>query len=73
MQFYSTNFFDGSTIGKSGRRYRRGDGFALEPQGFPDAPNHPGFPSLRLDPGEEYLNRIVYRFSVHEGSIADGP
>lgn len=73
VQFYSTNFFDGSTIGKSGRRYRRGDGFALEPQGFPDAPNHHGFPSLRLEPGEEYLSRIVYRFSVHEGSIADGP
>ena len=25
---------------------------ALEAQGWPDAPSHPGFPSIRLDPGE---------------------
>jgi aldose 1-epimerase len=64
VQFYSGNFLDGTGAGKGGRMYRQGDGLALEPQGFPDAPNHPGFPSARLDPGQEYVNKMVFRFSV---------
>ncbi len=35
---------------------------ALEPQGFPDAVNHPNFPSVILRPGETYRHRSVYRF-----------
>lgn len=71
LQFYSTNFFDGTTHGKSGRPYRRGDGFALEPQHFPDAPHHDGFPSIQLQPGEEYRSVIVYRFSRDDGGMQD--
>lgn len=40
-----------------------GSGIALEPQGFPDAPNHPGFPDAILRPGRHYGARIEYRFS----------
>ncbi len=29
-------------------------GLAIEPQGYPDAPNHPGFPPVDLLPGQEY-------------------
>lgn len=64
LQFYSGNFLDGSTVGKSGRVYRQGDAIALEPQLFPDTPNQPAFGSGRLAPGETYLNRIVYDFST---------
>lgn len=35
---------------------------AIEPQGFPDAPNHPTFPSVILRPGETYRRRALYRF-----------
>jgi len=35
---------------------------ALEPQGFPDAVNHPNFPSVILRPGQTYRHRSVYRF-----------
>jgi aldose 1-epimerase len=35
---------------------------ALEPQGFPDSPNHPGFPDRILRPGQTYWSRNVYRF-----------
>lgn len=35
---------------------------ALEPQGFPDAPNHAGFPDRILRPGQTYWSRNVYRF-----------
>jgi aldose 1-epimerase len=38
----------------------------LENQNFPDAPNRPEFPSARLEPGEEYLNEITWKFSVNE-------
>lgn len=64
VQFYSGNFLDGTTVGKSGRVYRQGDALCLEPQVFPDSPNHPGFPAARLDPGETYVNTMVYRFST---------
>jgi aldose 1-epimerase len=64
VQFYSGNFLDGTVVGKGGRIYRQGDALCLEPQVFPDAPNHPDFPSARVDPGHEYFNRMVFRFSV---------
>jgi aldose 1-epimerase len=64
LQLYSANYFDGTVVGKGGQLLRMGDAFALEPQRFPDAPNHPHFPSARLDPGQSYRNRILYRFRV---------
>jgi aldose 1-epimerase len=64
LQFYSGNRLDATSIGKSGRIYRQGDGLCLEPQVFPDAPNRPGFPSARLDPDQEYVNAIVFRFAI---------
>jgi aldose 1-epimerase len=64
IQFYSGNFLDGTTVGKSGRVYRQGDALCLEPQVFPDSPNQPDFPSPRLDPGDTYMNKMVFRFST---------
>jgi aldose 1-epimerase len=64
VQFYSGNFFDGTSIGKAGRLYRMGDAVVLEPQMFPDTPNQPAFGSLRLEPGETYRNIIEFRFSA---------
>lgn len=66
VQFYSGNFLDGLTVGKDGQMYRQGDALCLEPQVYPDAPNQPGFPSARLDPGEKYSNVIVLRFSTDD-------
>ena len=70
LQFYSGNFLDGTTVGKSGRVYRQGDAFVLEPQLFPDTPNQPSFGSARLVPGKQYVNRMVYRFTTDQGSRA---
>jgi len=64
VQFYTGNFLDGTLYGKSGHLYRQGDGIALEPQKFPDAPNKPGFVSARVDPGKPYRHVMVYRLSV---------
>jgi len=39
-------------------------GLCLEPQFFPDSPSHAHFPSALLHPGQEYVHRIGYRFTV---------
>ncbi len=64
LQFYSGNLLDGTIAGKSGRLYRQGDGLCLEPQFYPDSPNHPEFPSARLQPGEQFVNTMTFRFST---------
>jgi aldose 1-epimerase len=64
MQFYTGNSLDGTIKGKHGQVYKFRDGFCMEPQGFPDSPNHPNFPSTELKPGEIYRNTIIYWFST---------
>jgi aldose 1-epimerase len=64
VQFYSANFLDATTSGKAGKLYRMGDAIVLEPQMFPDTPNHSEFGSIRLEPGQTYRNLILWRFSV---------
>ena len=64
LQFYSGNFLDGTSHGKSRRIYRGGDAVVFEPQLFPDTPNRPAFGSARLAPGETYRNVIVYKLST---------
>ncbi len=64
LQFYTGNFLDGSITGKKDWVYARRDAFVMEPQHYPDSPNHPNFPSTALKPGQTYKNTIVYRFSA---------
>ncbi len=62
VQFYTGNFLDGSATGKNGVKYQFRTGLCLETEGFPDAPNHPDFPSAVLRPGETYHHTMVCRF-----------
>jgi aldose 1-epimerase len=64
IQFYSGNFFDGKVKGKYGKPQNYREAVALETQKFPDSPNHPEFPSTRLDPGETYTHTCIYKFYV---------
>jgi aldose 1-epimerase len=64
LQFYSGNFLDGTITGKGGWVYQHRAAFCMEPQHYPDSPNHPDFPTTELKPGETYHNTIIYRFSV---------
>jgi aldose 1-epimerase len=64
IQFYSGNFLDGKSNGKSGRPHAYRTGFALETQHFPDSVNQPNFPSIILRPGQTYRTTTVYRFSA---------
>ena len=64
IQVYTGNFLDGTRTGRNGHVYRMGDGIAMEPQKFPDSPNHPSFPSARVDPGKPYRHVMIYRLST---------
>jgi aldose 1-epimerase len=64
VQVYTGNFLDGTLAGKGGHLYRMGDGIALEPQKFPDAPNQPAFVSARVDPGKPYRHTMIYHLGV---------
>lgn len=63
-QVYTGNWLDGSPVSKSGRSYRDYDGVAIECQGFPDAPNHPDFPSCVLRPGETWSRTIIFKLNA---------
>lgn len=63
IQFYSGNFLTGTLVGTGNTVYRQSYGFALETQNFPDAPNHPNFPSAVLRPGQVYRQTSVYELS----------
>ncbi|MDG1356614.1 MAG: galactose mutarotase [Akkermansiaceae bacterium] len=55
IQFYTGNYLS-SPFG-----YR--SGLCLETQGFPDALNHPNFPSVVLQPGETYRHDLIWKIS----------
>ena len=63
VQVYTGNWLDGSPAGPDGYRYHDYDGVAIECQGFPDAPNHPGFPDQTLRPGQPYDQHIRFTFA----------
>lgn len=67
LQVYTAGGFDGAQPGKDGARYAKFGAVALEPQTYPDAPNKPGFPTARLDPGQTYEHRIAWRFFTFGG------
>ncbi len=51
--------------GRNGQRPGRElyEGLAIEPQNWPDAPNHPGFPSIELAPGQIYHHTTRWHFA----------
>ena len=64
VQFYTSNFLDGTVKGKAGKTYQHWSGFTLETQHFPDAPNQPTFASTRLNPGQTYSQNTIFKFTT---------
>lgn len=62
VQFYTANSFDGTLLGAGGRTIRQGDGYAIETQAPPDAPNHPQLAPTTLRTGETW--RMTTRFHL---------
>lgn len=65
LQLYTGNFESGIK-GTHGSTYPFRSGICLEAQHFPDSPNRSYFPSVVLNPGENYTQRTIYRFGVVE-------
>lgn len=61
MQLYTGNHLGGNAASGG---FGGHEGFCLETQHYPDAPNRPEFPSTRLDRGQELRETTVYRFLV---------
>ena len=62
LQVYSTNNVKPGQFNPAGTEIQKRDGLALETQHFPDSPNHPGFPSTLLAPGEIFRSTTIFRF-----------
>ena len=63
VQVYTDNWADGYK-GQKGATFPRRSAICFEAQHFPDSPNRPYFPSVVLNPGEQYTQKTVYRFAV---------
>jgi aldose 1-epimerase len=64
VQLFTANFPGDMFRGRNGAFCPSRGGFCLETQGYPDAPNHPEYPSTVLNPGEVYRQTTIYRFSA---------
>lgn len=69
VQLYTANGLD--EAGTRGGPCGPHTGLCLESQFFPDTPNHPDFPSTRLDPGRVW--RHVTTWQLLAGSGSDSP
>jgi aldose 1-epimerase len=63
VQLYSGQKVNVPVPGLQGIRYGASAGFCLEAQVWPDAANHPDFPSAVLRPGTPYRQVTEYRFA----------
>ncbi|OIT05871.1 PREDICTED: aldose 1-epimerase-like [Nicotiana attenuata] len=63
VQFYTANGVK-NIKGKGGFVYQPHSALSLETLVFPDAVNHPNFPSSIVNPGEKYVHSVLYTFSI---------
>jgi aldose 1-epimerase len=63
VQFYTSNFLNGTLVGISGHIYRQTQAYTFETQHFPDSPNHANFPSTVLKAGQTFNSTTIFAFS----------
>lgn len=63
MQVYTANYHDGFK-GYHGVSMGKNSGVAFETQHFPDSPNIGYFPSVVIEPGQEYKSDTIYKFGI---------
>jgi len=62
LQLYTCNWGSEIDHGKNGETYHARSFVCLEPQHFPDSPNHPEFPETLLKAGHTYEHWCRYQF-----------
>lgn len=65
VQVYTSNWHNGFA-GWHGTTFPRRSAICFEAQHFPDTPNKGHFPSCVLNPGEEYKQTTIYKFSIEK-------
>ena len=63
VQFYTSNFLNGTLVGISGHIYRQTQAYTFETQHFPNSPNQPSFPSTELDAGKTVTSTTIFAFN----------
>ncbi|SDI32968.1 aldose epimerase family protein [Aliiruegeria lutimaris] len=64
LQIYDTRHLPAEGVpGHDGKVYRPRAGVAIEAQFWPDAPTHPTFPAIRMEPGEAWEQTTRFTFS----------
>jgi aldose 1-epimerase len=63
VQFYTSNFLNGTLVGISGHTYRQGAAYTFETQHFPNSPNQPNFPSTELQAGQTAQSTTIFAFA----------
>ncbi len=58
FMFYTGDYLSG--------KHQSFEGLCLEAQFYPDAPNHPDFPSCKIDPDREMAYKIRYEFLIFD-------
>ncbi|KAH8270610.1 hypothetical protein KR018_012300 [Drosophila ironensis] len=72
LQFYTANNMPDEKagaapmIGKDCTHYVKHGSFCVETEKYPDAMNHPAFPSVSLEPNQKYCHEVLYWFKVEE-------
>jgi aldose 1-epimerase len=63
VQFYTSNFLNGTLVGISGHIYRQTQAYTFETQHFPNSPNQSNFPSTELAAGQTLNTTTIFAFS----------
>ncbi|PIA62585.1 hypothetical protein AQUCO_00200533v1 [Aquilegia coerulea] len=73
VQFYTSNGLN-NIKGKGGVVYGPRAALCLETQEFPDAVNHPNFPSVIVNPGKTFKHFMLFQFSTKDSeAYLDAP
>ncbi len=65
LQVYTGNYLaGGSPTSKNGKPFNDYQGVAIECQIHPDAINQPSFPSVELKAGEQFCQKIVFKYGT---------
>lgn len=63
VQFYTSNFLNGTLAGISGHIYRQTQAYTFETQHFPNSPNQANFPSTVLAAGHTFDSTTIFAFA----------
>ncbi|NDV69862.1 aldose epimerase family protein [Dysgonomonas sp. 25] len=64
VQVYTANWLAGKQVNKNGHKYPERSSVCFETQHYPDAINHPDYPTVILKPGDKFESRTTFAFSV---------